>query len=1016
MTEERGTIVVGIGLDVRDLLEQIHRRFVTHQATQKLRVIWVTPFQRDHAFLETHPMPLDSESLNHLYFSAAVRDWSGANWKRWGHSLASNRLFGKLAAYKHQGPFYNRLGLMFANLHRPNVYVIAPLHEPFASGAYLDLAYVLHKRALNYKSQVFGMLLLPGMLHDPVVRNDQTESDQQLRQALTYAALRELHFHSSRLSFYDNHSDAIPNDHTESSPLNLPIRFDHRSPQSPFQTGDCYLVGGEVSEPVREPAAPLDYELVKTMCADFIYLQSCTAIGSHLRQRVSDKNQSLVSSFGLINTSDVDENDGDIETKEIAYLLVQDLLNDLPPDNRLKALIDKWVSTPFYEMSGDLDVPVSNRRYAERQQDTMGLSPIVVEEIFHLDQFYQNAIVRLLAEEQELSRQAATRREQIDEKIATDIQAMQQMPDVTAYTLRQFLNDGQRQVEQAYQQGQTLLDEIENQTQALVRELRAARAQYLFVTALYLTPLLTIAPYGLAVLLTALLIFLMGTGLLVEAMLWLGVGIVVPLGGAYWLQRRRSRNARTQFSNLQAQLLDLQNQLMSQRMTNAYLHRLREALQEYLAVPETTLPARPITTAASGRVQQRHEHLWQQLQSAANTLRPKDLLTVKPPANRTAMARALLEQLWYQSANAPITHQDILNIVSQQVMDQSLQEQSDEMIVFLQRNIDERLDRRVRNVLSTNVMQIGEQWDNMVTKYVALANWGNVTEQQVMREFLQVRQLEAVDISADVVTTRNSNNGHVPASETVTIPTGSTTDAVPGSMPSSTLNVANHASNQNSNSESVRQATMIRIRNNIPMRALLYIEQWYNAYRQVTRIRQPQADNVVVVHSWLHPTRMGMATPHILTIPPESMRLFPPLVMVITTFVHLLKARALAEQLCVRLHVDMSYERINYDELCSALQQDIDAVNIIIVAARTNQAISQLNDSQLRQGLQLFIREYMTLFERGPRAGDEFADWEEWTMRLIRDEIDNRRLQTAITLIAQLYYLIRDLPVLEKLT
>ena len=175
--------------------------------------------------LETQPDRIAGEGS---YRNVGVRVWSSANWQDWGTAIRNTRLEGKLAMTAH----LDRLGEeIFDRLNRHRVgdasmtlYLIAHLHDPYASGALFDLAYFLQEKiALRIGLKLYGLLILPGAVNDPL--KDRDDLERRWYFANAYAALRELYFFSSERSFYQNH-------HPD---LRVDIKVEDLSP---FQQGD----------------------------------------------------------------------------------------------------------------------------------------------------------------------------------------------------------------------------------------------------------------------------------------------------------------------------------------------------------------------------------------------------------------------------------------------------------------------------------------------------------------------------------------------------------------------------------------------------------------------------------------------------------------------------------------------------------------------------------------------------------------------------------------------------------
>ena len=284
MSRKSRALVVGIGYDTLPILKQVIAQFQINNSADYVNLLWLSERDAEHeASIRRVDLSINQTILNQLFYEKDTRTWSGPNWQAWGQTLASNRVLGKLAIQHYLRILHDTILTAINHLSkgdnsRIKLYVIAHAHAPFASGMILDVAYVLHKLALTQGNSVYGMILLPGMQDDPLLLNPDDDNDQRLNAATAYALLRELHQVGSMRSFYKNHhKDIAVNSHN----------------MSPFQTGDCYLMGGEQ----KEPYAPLRYDDATANIAVWIYLQTATAMSDKLP--MADNNRSLFSSLGL---------------------------------------------------------------------------------------------------------------------------------------------------------------------------------------------------------------------------------------------------------------------------------------------------------------------------------------------------------------------------------------------------------------------------------------------------------------------------------------------------------------------------------------------------------------------------------------------------------------------------------------------------------------------------------------------------------------------------------------------
>ncbi|MBN2303662.1 MAG: hypothetical protein JXQ72_04255, partial [Anaerolineae bacterium] len=292
----RRSVVVGLGYASEPVLARIAAEFRARGAaawngpagagefdeiddqgmTGDLRLLWLLPGSPPEAMpdpvpvtgpgdrIDLAPFALDlaltPADLSKLYYQPEVCTWSGPNWREWGDAIRYNRLLGRLALYHHRRRVGDRVIALINHLSRQdslplNLYLVAPLVDPFASGAMLDVAYLLDRIAVNRNARVYGLLVLPDTAGLPFwsdeqdssplavsdgegVQGDEADIAANLGYATAYAALRELNFVLGPRSFYQSH-------HPE------PGYRIERTDESPFQSGDCYLLGGHLDEARR---------------------------------------------------------------------------------------------------------------------------------------------------------------------------------------------------------------------------------------------------------------------------------------------------------------------------------------------------------------------------------------------------------------------------------------------------------------------------------------------------------------------------------------------------------------------------------------------------------------------------------------------------------------------------------------------------------------------------------------------------------------------------------------------
>jgi len=144
------------------------------------------------------------------------------------------------------------------------VFIIGALDEPFASGAFLDLAYLIDwilsfETGARFQYHTNGILFLPNYRWDG--------ADMPVREADTYAALKELDYYTSQRRYTSDFRTRL--DFTRDSP--------------PFNQR-CYLV-----ETTNEELRTLpDLDQLTAMVAEWLYRYLTTSLRARFQQHGSD--------------------------------------------------------------------------------------------------------------------------------------------------------------------------------------------------------------------------------------------------------------------------------------------------------------------------------------------------------------------------------------------------------------------------------------------------------------------------------------------------------------------------------------------------------------------------------------------------------------------------------------------------------------------------------------------------------------------------------------------------------
>jgi hypothetical protein len=549
----RRAIVIGLGDSTRPLLDTIQKQFEQMTGADQFSSLCLVSGDDSQSHPDSLPLHLSKEQFNELYFRSNARIWSGPNWRTWGRAIATNRLLGKLAIFYYLEQVRNAIhGLASQPGHDPkeqlNLYLVAPLHDPFASGALIDVAYLLHKLALERNAKVYGILLLPGMTDDPTGKS--LTDERQIILAQTYATLRELNFYCGGGNFYGNHHPGYP------------LEFEN---DSPFKTGDCYLTGGEQDE----KGSVLDYSRVKKMIAEFVALQTLTPMADSIP--VSDKSQSWFSSFGVDSQALIADADVPNQLDEIIRQTLNALIAPPKADEASTIWLTQSLSLRFTDdVERELEQSLRSR---PQRLSVLARAPgrsqfqfLAEADRLHREhlEYAQQFEVRLTTAIQE---KLSTAREDINERLQEIVQRR-------GANLRSIASDTEhihQVIEGSKQANQRELDEAEDNLPSLGTSLRNARARYAYAS----------TPSGLQNILTGIgavigilafiLLMLMG-----QSLPGLGVGVVVL--GAYFVStnqyQRQMHEAKIEFNATQREWFLLHLALIRKRASNLYLHQL----------------------------------------------------------------------------------------------------------------------------------------------------------------------------------------------------------------------------------------------------------------------------------------------------------------------------------------------------------------------------------------------------------------------------------------------------------
>ncbi|MEM6284685.1 MAG: hypothetical protein AAF787_21025, partial [Chloroflexota bacterium] len=573
-----GVLLIGLGSHTRYLLQQARGQF--WHRPHILRTLMLTPEAETNdeptAYDDNYALTLTRDDYNALYYKPEVRCWSGPNWHSWGQAIPSNRLHGKLALYHHLLRVQGRIhGLVeqLTTVDRGNVYiyVAAHLHDPFASGALVDLLHLLNNVALGRDARVFGILFLPAPPRtDPIFSAcAHSDEDMRLRYATTYAALRELQFITGAHTFYNSH-------HPDVQPL---------TPRnSPLQTGDCYLFGGDIDEGKHT----LPYDVAVQGAARFIYLHAATPLSHRVVQ--SPSNEARFTSIGVGQFQPLADQQLYANQEDA---LIDRILQKLCEDRPAQPLSMSSYTTVPLESTGNSFFQQS-RRTLEEARARLGNTLNLTEEdargqrredtLLRLETLYTEANTALLSYtfqiEEEMRRRLKDAEETLNPHQKTSLLgAARRQPGVNLTALREMYDTALSELNRARLSSKRQLAEVQRSAIETAEKFRRARVRLQYSLSGGQNAPFTMVLAPAVVLLTGALIW---ANLWVQAVLWFGGAVLLlPLSVLHYT-RNRLQDARKDYVDLQRQMLDIQRQIAQSRVKALYLDGLNDYVSHRL--------------------------------------------------------------------------------------------------------------------------------------------------------------------------------------------------------------------------------------------------------------------------------------------------------------------------------------------------------------------------------------------------------------------------------------------------
>jgi hypothetical protein len=888
-TKNQTALVVGLGTEARPWLDRVAARF-KNVAAGDCATLWLPP--KPHPEREDClPLTLTDDDLDSIYHDPNMRIWSAANWLDWKDRIRMTRLHGKLATFHHTIAIYDRIQNLRKTLDtrvdRPlNLYLIAHLHDPFASGAMLDVAYLLHYAALKYRARVYGILILPGLLTDPLIPASLDYDQRRWKCATAYAALRELNFALDRRSLYNNH---LPG-----------LRISYQN-ESPFSLGDCYLVGGRTDMAQQVLAT----EQVQQEVAEFIYWQTVSPI----RNLLPNSTQYGVSAFGLAKSTDrLDKPDVVLEVRRESYIagLVQALLG------KRYEVIPQWalaetkfefhprVDTSEYQAKFEL-VTLSQNSEANQQSADRQLE--------ELEERYTDAINALIKTYQsslnsKVSKDVSDKFKQLSLELETERKLAVCTVERLDRRQQQLLDNLDREIRKAEDHVKSTGDQLEK----AVKEFREARNQWLYWGE---KTQFRIVIWLLRCLITLVLAVLGG--------IWLGLftgvigGVLGFIVGRWingWLEdseQKQRKIAGSKLSTTRRETVNAQFKIIEARATQNYLTMLKDELIKsisYGSNPETFT-----------------EIFRDTLVSLLREYGTKPNLTpISPPKGID------LDALW-------------------QHMKQWIGKETDTQISVV----------ALKEKIKEYVIQTGQQ----IAQESISKNPLELLQQRLEQLRPQASPLLALNFAEIKV------EDLAKKSEVLMI-------VDPKSRP--TLEIEELLRKQSApllwieKPELSTEIALVRLQQNIPIRALAQIDEWRNNYLESIKVME-NPSNPLRCYAMLHPTRSGVASPDIFFH--SSYNPTPKAIARQIAKLHILQlkddepSRELTRSLREWMRkLQLSDELpLNFDELCGALHTSPGEVRKEfqeqMIPFLSMNASEQVGDVQIK-------------------ISEEYADWELW--------------------------------------
>lgn len=923
MSNPHLVLMIGLGQTSQSVLEQAKTYFDQMGAVERLETVCFTP-QRDVYHAGHYSLALSEDDLKQLYYDHNVRTWSSANWIHWGESLTSNRLYGKLAVLHHLTAIDQHIDEAIQQLitrnrqyERLHIYLVAPLHDPFASGGLIDMAYLMLKKAGAFH-KTYGLFLTPGMENDPLAYTKQ--DDQQLQQAVTYAVLRELQFLTSHESFYLNHQRDLPITHSN---------------RSPFANGTWYVVGGTYDE----GGNPLEYGQTNWQIAAFTYLQTQTDFRDAIPNRHTAQ---TFNSFLVHRHQPLVEREAIDQALPLLQWMSRKLSEIHPEDT---ATLETFLPDPIDTFEGESRADFEQKRINLGQ--TGSESRTVGRIMQDMDARYRETTDTLY--QYQLALQSHTDKLLADPRLNPENSASifaerRQQANQTIGTL----NDSYGRLTVNFKQHIANLEQhvrdLEDQNVHAANRLRMERIRLNYGLNSQLN-ILFLAVLGIVFLIVA--VGMMIANLWLQLIFWSFVLIVAIFLTITFYQFQKGAQARTDFVSFQREVIQRQKDLIEAQIRLTYLKQIEQRLMS--------------TLQYQGGNISRTQHLLNTLEAFSDEIGKKvrvmgeGITWEVNDAVWRNLSSQLVQTLWERS-QSEFTKTTLKNTLLQVIEQRGLLQQDTHAADQLRKNIQDGLVNSYAPMLAIHVPKIHDSYQQAIIQRVGVGGVSRtITSHPIISDLLKDRKL------GDQLILLNTPSSQ---SETADIYT-------------------------------------VKVRTHIAIGALQDLQQWQQSYHNYIQV--VYNDQLQSYHSFVHPTRWGMAVPDIGIAPinPNRPHFVMQFVFLLHFGNHFYELVTYARHLCDML--DVAYDptqpnSIHYDELCSQLQKrpDVQASILQSIEATSPQ------DSSAWEAVKRQLRDTQFI------SSEQFADWEAWIAYQISKTLKNTQSESEQTFLERMYLLITN--------